>query len=364
MEADVSFLTFGATVDQPETAYLGDLFPGGDAPEGDVTMWSQLSGPSLVEFSNPTDPLSYATFAEPGRYVLRFDTSDGPVVFGDSISIEIVNQAPVIELPTSGTMDVTETINVPGAVTDDRIPNFTLETQWHVIATPDLGEGIPDAQVVFSDDTNINTEISVSDPGDYVLRFSANDGMVTTQEFLTLHVEGEVVEEPEEVTVEIFVEQDAHVTESWGDGNFGNAPTVELDSDPDYVGLLEFDLSNLPADAAVLDAIISVDVTNPCTQSYYVYAANSDWSEDDVTWNSRPGHDGIVLGELPPSQGGVTDIILNDAGKAVVESWINNPLLNYGFILENFDNNDGGGFKSKEYEDAMDQAIFEMFYQI
>ena len=40
------------------------------APQVPDPIWGQVSGPATVTFAEPTNPLTLATFTEPGEYVL------------------------------------------------------------------------------------------------------------------------------------------------------------------------------------------------------------------------------------------------------------------------------------------------------
>jgi hypothetical protein len=357
MEADLGFLTFGATVTEPETAYLGDLFPGGVAPQAETSVWSQVSGPALVQFENPTEPLSNVTFVEPGRYVLRIDMANQGNVFGDSISVDVINQPPEVDVGEDFTMTVGETKTFEAFVTDDKIPNLNLQTQWTAVFAP--------GPVTFGDPTVVGTTITMEDPGTYIFRLEANDGMITTQDFLCVDVTDAVVQPPDpiQVTQDFNVVEDAHINQSWPDHNFGDGPTVEVDASPNYAGLLKFDLSEIPVGADVLSASLHFNVVNPSSDTYEIYALNGPWSEDTVTWNNAPTQRAAVLGELYAPQAEPVSVELNDAAMTEIESWINDPLINWGFVLQDFFNSNGLDFKSKENPDLNDLVYLSLMYE-
>ena len=60
-------------------------------PVCDLTvLWSQVSGPGSVAFSNPDSQSTAATFSEPGTYVLRCLTDDGALTGSDDVTIVVV----------------------------------------------------------------------------------------------------------------------------------------------------------------------------------------------------------------------------------------------------------------------------------
>src|SRR5437879_4429297 len=58
-----------------------------------TTMWSQVSGPGTVSFSNASALNSTATFSASGAYVLRLTVSDGVLAVSDNVAVT-VNPAP------------------------------------------------------------------------------------------------------------------------------------------------------------------------------------------------------------------------------------------------------------------------------
>ena len=54
-----------------------------------TTMWSQVSGPETVTFSDPSTPETKATFSTAGTYVLRLAAEDGEFSTGDDVTVSV-----------------------------------------------------------------------------------------------------------------------------------------------------------------------------------------------------------------------------------------------------------------------------------
>ena len=71
-----------------------------------------------------------------------------------------------------------------------------------------------------------------------------------------------------------------------------------------------------------------------------------------------------VLGTVTATATGVRNIVLNAAGLAVVQGWIDNPATNFGFILQDYanSNKDDLVFSSKEATNAANRPQLQFVY--
>src|SRR5690606_23347005 len=80
--------------------------------------------------------------------------------------------------------------------------------------------------------------------------------------------------------------------------NFGSGNELEVkhDSLPNYTreGYMKFDISSL--DQPILSAKLFVNgiVTDADSATLGVYRAVGDWSEGDLTWNTKPEHGALI----------------------------------------------------------------------
>ena len=144
--------------------------------------------------------------------------------------------------------------------------------------------------------------------------------------------------------------------------NFGADAKLEIDGSPDNSSLLYWDLSGIPSGSIIQSVTVTVNITNASAHTYDFFQLLRPWVEPQATWNSYasgqgwqvPGADGpedrgsTVLGSITGSKGSAT-IQLNSAGVAVVQSWVDNPSANHGFIVLNYTSaSDGLDFSSRE----------------
>ncbi len=148
--------------------------------------------------------------------------------------------------------------------------------------------------------------------------------------------------------------------------NYGDVSPLETDGSPDKSILLYWDLSDIPAGSIIEQVSITFNVTNGTSHTYEFYELKRPWVESEATWNeyasgqnwATGGADGAgdrgttVLGTLKSSSGSKT-LALNQAGVAVVNSWVDNPTLNNGFIIMDYTNATNGiDLSSREASNA------------
>ncbi|MCI0698403.1 DNRLRE domain-containing protein, partial [candidate division KSB1 bacterium] len=145
--------------------------------------------------------------------------------------------------------------------------------------------------------------------------------------------------------------------------NYGTASGLEMDGSPDLSSLVSWDLTSIPSGSIIQSVDVTVDVTNTSTQNYEFYEMKRPWIESAATWNEYAsglswevmGADGsgdrgtTVVGALTATSRGLQTISLNASGVAVVQSWVDNPSSNHGFIILNYISaTDGLKFSSRE----------------
>ena len=71
-----------------------------------------------------------------------------------------------------------------------------------------------------------------------------------------------------------------------------------------------------------------------------------------------------VLGTVTATATGIRNIVLNAAGLAVVQGWINNPATNFGFVIQDYDNanKDDLVFSSREATVAANRPHLQVVY--
>ena len=150
--------------------------------------------------------------------------------------------------------------------------------------------------------------------------------------------------------------RDAYISQNAPDTAFGTATTLLVDGDDpsgsanDLSTLLLWDISDIPSDALVDSATITINVTNVNTTAYEIYEALTNWQETTSTWNNAaagtpwqtPGANGsadrgaTVLGGISSGVTGSHTVVLNQAGLDVLQSWIDGSAPNNGPCLSGY----------------------------
>jgi hypothetical protein len=126
---------------------------------------------------------------------------------------------------------------------------------------------------------------------------------------------------------------------------------------------MSWNISDIPSDATVESVEMTIYITNRSGQSYEIYEMKRPWKEDQATWNqyangsswgragakSSSDHGSTVLAKIRgTSQGRSLTVTLGSSGRALVQSWINSPSSNHGFLIMDYTASDGLDFYSSE----------------
>ena len=151
-----------------------------DPPGVITTAWSKQSGPGTVGFTDSSAMNTTAVFSESGTYVLRLTADDSELSGFDELTV-VVNQRPAVYAGLDQTtLDHTvTTIVLSGNVTDDGLPSppGVTTTVWTT-----TGAG------VFADANALNTTVTYPGSGTYIVTLTADDGIATAQDSLTVIV--------------------------------------------------------------------------------------------------------------------------------------------------------------------------------
>ena len=165
---------FADQLRQPGRSVIYDVFPG----TVDTVVWSKVSGPGNVTFSNPSNTLTTATFSQSGIYRLRLFASDS-FLSGSNDLFVTVDAPPVVNAGPTMTNTFPGTVILPGTASDDGLPtNGTLTVVWSKISGP--------GTVVFGNAATTNSTATFSTNGVYVLRLTADDGIATNHSEVTV----------------------------------------------------------------------------------------------------------------------------------------------------------------------------------
>lgn len=156
------------------------------------------------------------------------------------------------------------------------------------------------------------------------------------------------------VVVRLDSEADAYVLASQPSTNYGSGPIGVI---PDGQGLVRFDLSALPADAIIQEAVLRmmpVDIVGTDASTITVDRMDGAWREMAVNWGNLPSSTTTEASATVSTYDWITWDVT-----ATVTEWHTDAAHNYGFGLNTADL--GVYFHSKETGDAPQLVITYTF---
>ena len=207
--SQVTVLVNGANSNQPPVVNAGPSqlinLPNTATLSGSVTgsyyviQWTELSGPGSVSFANPGQPVTTASFSQPGTYVLQLSASNTQYQSIASTTIAVYpasnphqNQPPTVSANVAAPVLAGVATALSGTATDDGLPNGTITIEWAQIsgpATVTFNNPVTTAQGVTSSTTvSSNTQAVFPAVGTYVLQMGASDSQYTSNVTLTVPV--------------------------------------------------------------------------------------------------------------------------------------------------------------------------------
>jgi hypothetical protein len=264
-----------------------------------------------------------------------------------------------------------------GNVEEDGLPPAagSVTTQWSQTVGP--------GTATFTNASALATAVSFNLPGTYVLRLTADDGVNTAFDELTISVAPVVVAAPGPTTVSFqdgsgySGTRDTTLLSSSATKAQGTKNAITIDGSPDTAGLLQWDISSIPAGSVVQSATITLNITQAKAGAYQIYQVLRGWMESGATWKKASAtdnwgsagalaaadHGTTVLGTLNVTAKGKATITLNAAGIAVVQQWVDNPNSNFGLIFQNYANsNHKLTFDSREAANAANRPKLTLQY--
>ncbi|MCB9757576.1 MAG: C1 family peptidase [Candidatus Omnitrophica bacterium] len=107
-------------------------------------------------------------------------TIDGNKSVTANFTLIIINKAPVVNAGTDQTIQLPNTASLRGSATDDGLPSQTLTSTWSLIQGP--------SQVAFANAQALNTSVSFSTAGTYLLRLTVSDGELSSSDDIVVTV--------------------------------------------------------------------------------------------------------------------------------------------------------------------------------
>ena len=119
------------TITLPAGATLNGTVTDDGLPNNTLTVkWSQVLGPGVATFANPTSTKTTVTFSAPGSYVLNIQAYDGALFVADDVLI-LVNPAP--QPPPAMPTNVAASLITGSSLVLNWTDNATNETRQEVM---------------------------------------------------------------------------------------------------------------------------------------------------------------------------------------------------------------------------------------
>jgi hypothetical protein len=156
-------------------------------PAGSIVsvVWNQLSGPAPVSFFDPFALSTQATFPQAGTYVVSLLASDTDLEASDALVVVVDdgNTAPSVDAGADQSVTLpANQVTLTASSADDGLPaGSVLFYTWSRVSGPGL--------VGFSAPNALSTTASFESAGDYVLRFTASDGLLSSSDTVSVTVE-------------------------------------------------------------------------------------------------------------------------------------------------------------------------------
>jgi hypothetical protein len=142
-----------------------------------TTTWTLVSGPGTVSFGDATAAVTTASFSVAGTYTLRLTANDSLLSSTDDVVITVnpvPDMPPVVNAGPDFVVNEGDVGNLAATVTDDGLPGIGLTLAWTVVSGP--------GSVVFDHPDQAQTAVHFTVTGNYVLRLTVSDGLLTSSD--------------------------------------------------------------------------------------------------------------------------------------------------------------------------------------
>ena len=150
-----------------------------------TVAWSKVSGPGNATFANAADPATSVSFDAPGTYGIRLTASDTEFTSTANATIVVLpatNQPPHVNAGAPQSIALGASAVLSATATDDGLPNppGAMTYVWSKIKGP--------GTVIFDNANVLSTTAAFSSAGEYTLRLSASDSLLSGSGDLTVTV--------------------------------------------------------------------------------------------------------------------------------------------------------------------------------
>lgn len=176
--------------------------------------------------------------------------------------------------------------------------------------------------------------------------------------------------------------QDSFINAGFTGLNYGDSTTILVraqSSTEAYHGLVQFDLSFIPAGSTIISATLKLyycnwGTNNPAGRTIAAYRLTQSWDEDSVTWNRYDGTNAwATAGGDYTTTNGASATVPGSFGwmgwsvTGIVTDWVSYGEYNKGFLLKDTNEESGAcyitNFWSSEAGNSELQPVLEVEYR-
>jgi PKD repeat protein len=258
------------------------------------------------------------------------------------------------------------------------IANFTFEKDaddYRKVTFTNTSENYESLSWNFGDGTDASAEENpvhiFEEEGTYNVRLTATgkDGKIAEKNETIV-----IVDQTETLTLQPndVGGKDANIAAcipcGYNDNNYGSLADFKITSwtnngdDSNSRGLIEFDISSIPAGATIVSAKLSLyykqsndgaHSTLTGSNAAYIQKVTSSWSESTVTWDTQPSSTDAGQVTIPASTSDTQDYPNIDI-TSIVQGWANDQTTNFGLLIRMQDESPYRrlAFASSDYTEA------------
>jgi hypothetical protein len=139
---------------------------------------------------------------------------------------------------------------------------------------------------------------------------------------------------------------DTYVASGAPNKNYGSNTTLAIQNG--ITSYIKFNLSGMPSGATVSRAILTLYADAVTAGGTFdVYQVNGPWTENGLTYNTRPALGSSATGNQPISLTAANAFLVIDI-TSLVQSWLNSSVTNYGVAMALIGTSGSFSFDSKE----------------
>lgn len=141
----------------------------------------------------------------------------------------------------------------------------------------------------------------------------------------------------------LYAVADSYIHQGTADTNYGRNPDLNVGFYPPgggefssrYYGLVKFDLSEIPNDATITTARLTLYLKSGGGTKIIFQRVTSDWEESDVTWNNKPTWPSLPSFRFTPltMDVGATPGYYSVNVTSYVKGWVKGDYPNHGLVI-------------------------------